>query len=236
MAPREPASPGHQRRPLGDDAAGGAGGLLLSAKEPQRALRRRAGGEQRELRCEARRGVHLDRAQRRGQDHGVQPDQPHLHAHHRHHRFRRPQRRHAAPDRSATPPDRQPGHRAHLSKHRAVRTRHRVAKPADWPPHPSQNRLAQRALFHRQDPRSRNRGAGKGRRNHRISRPATPPRIAGGRSALWHSQSGGTGPRAVHRAQAAAARRTFVGPERGRNRRHGLLDRRHQKRTRHHRA
>ncbi len=28
----EPASPGHQRRPLGDDAAGGAGGLLLSAK------------------------------------------------------------------------------------------------------------------------------------------------------------------------------------------------------------
>ncbi len=49
---------------------------------PERALRRRAGGQQGELRRAAGRGVHADRPERRGQDDGVQPDQPHLHADH----------------------------------------------------------------------------------------------------------------------------------------------------------
>jgi hypothetical protein len=51
---------------------------LLSAKDLSGALRRRARGQQGELRRPQGRGVHADRAQRRRQDDGLQPDQPHL--------------------------------------------------------------------------------------------------------------------------------------------------------------
>ena len=59
---------------------------------PERALRRRARGQRRQLRRAARRGVHADRPERRRQDDGVQPDQPHLHADHRRDRVRRARR------------------------------------------------------------------------------------------------------------------------------------------------
>ena len=72
----------------------------------------------------------------------------------------------------------------------------------------------------------RNRGARKGRAGDRVPRPAAPPRLVGGRPALRRAQGGGAGARAVHRTQAAAARRALLRPERGRDRRHGVLDQR----------
>ncbi len=48
----------------------------------ERALWWRTGGQQRELRCEAGRSFHPHWPQWRRQDHGVQPDQPHLHPDH----------------------------------------------------------------------------------------------------------------------------------------------------------
>jgi energy-coupling factor transporter ATP-binding protein EcfA2 len=57
----------------------------------------------------------------------------------------------------------------------------------------------------------------------------------GGRPALWRAQGGRAGPRAVHAAAPAAARRAGLRPEPGGNPRARVLDRRHPEGPRHHR-
>ena len=70
----------------------------------------------------------------------------------------------------------------------------------------------------------------------RLPRPAAIPRQPHRQPALRRAQGGRAGARAVHRAQAAAARRALLRPERRGDRGHGLLDPGHQEPARHHRA
>ena len=74
------------------------------------------------------------------------------------------------------------------------------------------------------------------RAGHRISRSRALPRQADLGAALRRAKGDRACPRAVHRAEADPARRAVVRIERRGDRRHVVLDPRHEDRTRHHRA
>ena len=147
------ASASVPRRRSGCDEGGGRGGGRRASRggKSRRAVRRRGRGRRRELRGRAGRGLHHHRAERRRQDHDLQPDRPDLPADLGPHPVRRTRadrpRRHR----------RRARHRAHVPEHRAVRARDRAAEPADRPPPPSLHQSVQEVLFlpSRAAPRSR---------------------------------------------------------------------------------
>ena len=82
------------------------------------------------------------RPQRRGQEHHLQSDQPHLRADRRPLRFQ-------GQDITSVPPHTiaRARHRPHLPEHRAVRARHRAREPADRPPLPRRPNILAELLF-----------------------------------------------------------------------------------------
>ena len=208
--------------------------LAALGARPERALRRRAGRQQRQLRRAARRGVHADRAQRRRQDDGVQPDQPHLHADHRRASTFEGQR--AAPT--------QPPHRIaalgiartfqniELFENATVLQNLLIGRHT----HRSTG-FVERAVLH----------AGR-RARAEIEAREKVERVIDLLDLQHHRDSHGAGlPYGVRKVvelaralctepEAAAARRAVVGPERRGDRRHGVLDPATSARARHHRA
>ena len=136
---------------------------------------------------------------------------------------------------AAAAPHRRPRHRAHLPEHRAVRQRDAAAEPADRPALPLARRRPVAARFLPSRPARGAAASGEGRGRDRLPRPAALPRHADRQPAVRRAQGRRTRPRAVHRAEAAAARRAVLRPECRGDRGHGLLDRGHQEGPRHHR-
>ena len=145
--------------------------------------------------------------------------------------------RRRGPDRAAAARGGGAGHRAHLPEHRVVRVRQRAAEPADRPPHPPPHRRCGRTCCSPAPcavPRCRPAHKAEEVIDFLDLQHHRDPLVGG--LALWRAQGGRTGARAVRRAEAAAAGRAVVGPERRGDRRHGLLDPGHPARPGHHRA
>ena len=180
------------------------------------------------------RGLHHHRPQRRRQDHDLQPDQPHLRADRR----QAGVRRHGHHQRAAAPASPRCGIARTFQNIELFEHATRAAEPAArrGTAHTKSNFLSELLFL----PSVRAHGAAS------IARPSRRsidfldlqqlPRQLHRQPALRRAQGGRAGPRALHRAQAAAARRALLRPQRRGDRGHGVLDPGHQNAARHHRA